>query len=324
MVERRISVLQTAAFSLSATSPCVDFLRILRIRVSESGYGRAGVPASVPKTVRRVPQVSIADDIIAIEHAASLVAAQFHGHTLGNAGTDHVADGRPPEVVRNTAGASCHRPRPPVPRQNLISRGLLTFAWPALTANAREPRRQRRLGAALDARHRETDEVAPTAGDGDSKHRSVGGRLCAGPHAILCRSNFGEGQARRDHLRGLPRQHARRVAQPQPGRERQRHSGSITGLFRHAHGMRHVPWHHALRSHSLQGDLRRQRPDEGAARDASGERHRVDAQPQGGFQRRPHAAWNVSGVSRRSVAGYGAIPASGRAHARLQGGSRLS
>jgi hypothetical protein len=57
-----------------------ESLRILRIRFARIGYCRASVPASVPKTARRVPQVSIAHDIIAIEHATSLVAAQFHGH----------------------------------------------------------------------------------------------------------------------------------------------------------------------------------------------------------------------------------------------------
>jgi hypothetical protein len=44
------------------------------------------MPTSVPKPTRSVPQVSIADDIIAIEDAASLVAAQFHGHALRNYG----------------------------------------------------------------------------------------------------------------------------------------------------------------------------------------------------------------------------------------------
>ncbi|MCM3879444.1 MAG: hypothetical protein ND807_04980, partial [Vicinamibacterales bacterium] len=71
------------------------------------------MPASVPKTTRSVPQISVADDIIAIKNAASLVAGQFHGHALWNAGTDHVADGRSPEVVRNAAGASGRRPGPP-------------------------------------------------------------------------------------------------------------------------------------------------------------------------------------------------------------------
>jgi hypothetical protein len=45
------------------------------------------VPTSVPKTTSSVSQISVADDIIAIEHAPSLVAAQFHGHALRNAGT---------------------------------------------------------------------------------------------------------------------------------------------------------------------------------------------------------------------------------------------
>ena len=50
-------------------------LRILRILLTGGGYGRASVPTSVPKPTRSLPQVSIADDIIAIENAARLVAA---------------------------------------------------------------------------------------------------------------------------------------------------------------------------------------------------------------------------------------------------------
>jgi hypothetical protein len=78
------------------------------------------VPASVPKTARRVPQISIAHDIIAIEHAAGLVAAQFRGHALRNAGPDHVADGRSPEFVRDAARSSS------LPL-NLVSDGALLF-----------------------------------------------------------------------------------------------------------------------------------------------------------------------------------------------------
>ena len=55
----------------------MDFLRILRFLAAAEGYGRASVPASVPKTTRSVPQISVAHDIIAIKNAASLVAAQF-------------------------------------------------------------------------------------------------------------------------------------------------------------------------------------------------------------------------------------------------------
>ena len=71
------------------------------------------MPTSVPKPTRSVPQISIADDIIAIEDAVSLVATQFHGHALRNPGPDHVADRRPAEVVRNTAGAPGGRLGPP-------------------------------------------------------------------------------------------------------------------------------------------------------------------------------------------------------------------
>jgi len=84
----------------------VDFLRILRIRLARIGYCRASVPTSVPKPTRRVPQISIADDIIAIEDAARLVTAQFHRDAFGNAGADHVPDGRATEFVRDAARAA--------------------------------------------------------------------------------------------------------------------------------------------------------------------------------------------------------------------------
>ena len=67
-------------------------------------YGRAGVPTSVPKPTRSVPQIPIADDIIAIENAARLVAAQFHRDPFGDAGADHVPDGGSTKVVRDAAG----------------------------------------------------------------------------------------------------------------------------------------------------------------------------------------------------------------------------
>ena len=41
------------------------------------------MPTSVPKPTRGVPQISIADDIIAIEDAARLVTAQFHRDAFG-------------------------------------------------------------------------------------------------------------------------------------------------------------------------------------------------------------------------------------------------
>src|SRR5688572_16714020 len=59
--------------------------------------------SSVPKPMRSLPQVSVAEDIIAIEHAARLVAAQFHRHAFGDACADHVPYGDSPEVVRDAA-----------------------------------------------------------------------------------------------------------------------------------------------------------------------------------------------------------------------------
>ena len=72
----------------------------------------ASVPTSVPKPSRSVPQVSVAHDIIAFKDAPGLVARQIHGHAFGDAGADHVPDGRSPEIVRDTARAPGGHPRP--------------------------------------------------------------------------------------------------------------------------------------------------------------------------------------------------------------------
>ena len=86
---------------------CEIVLRILRISLAAPvRYGWASVPTSVPKPTRGVPQVSVAHDIIAIEDAARLVAAQFHRHAFRDAGADHVPDGRSAEVVRDAARAA--------------------------------------------------------------------------------------------------------------------------------------------------------------------------------------------------------------------------
>jgi hypothetical protein len=60
----------------------------------------------VPQPVRRLPQVSVAHDIITIEDATRLVAAQFHRHAFGDAGAHHVPDGRSAKVVRDAAGTA--------------------------------------------------------------------------------------------------------------------------------------------------------------------------------------------------------------------------
>jgi len=83
----------------------MDFLRILRICFAGNGYCRASVPASVPKPTRSLPQISVAHDIITVEDAAGLVAAQFRGHSLGNSSPDHVPDCCSAEVVRDIARA---------------------------------------------------------------------------------------------------------------------------------------------------------------------------------------------------------------------------
>src|SRR5437870_7800906 len=73
-------------------------------------YRGRTVPKTVPQPVRRLPQVSVAHDIIAVEDAMRLVAAQFHRDAFGDAGAHHVPDGRPAEVVRNAARAACGDP----------------------------------------------------------------------------------------------------------------------------------------------------------------------------------------------------------------------
>ncbi len=51
-------------------------------------------PASVPKTTRRVPQISVAHDIIAVEDAPGLVTTQFHCYALRDAAVRCYANAR--------------------------------------------------------------------------------------------------------------------------------------------------------------------------------------------------------------------------------------
>jgi len=88
------------------------------------------VPASVPKSTSSVPQISVAHDIIAIKNAAGLVTAQFHGHPLRNACPDHVADGGPPEVVRDAPRTPGRRPRRPPSMVEAVSGDALASPVP--------------------------------------------------------------------------------------------------------------------------------------------------------------------------------------------------
>src|SRR3954466_12153869 len=94
-------------------------LRILRVWLNSTGHR--------VRTVRRLPQVSVAHNIIAIEDAARLVAAQFHRGAFGDPRADHVANGRPPEVVGNAARAAGGNPGP-APR---VVEAAEAIAWPA-------------------------------------------------------------------------------------------------------------------------------------------------------------------------------------------------
>ena len=66
----------------------------------------------VPKAMRRVSQVAITHDIIAVEDAAGFVATELHRHTLWNARANHVPDGGSSEVVRDTGRAPGGPPCP--------------------------------------------------------------------------------------------------------------------------------------------------------------------------------------------------------------------
>jgi hypothetical protein len=57
-------------------------LRILRTPLGSIGHRGRTAPKFVPQPARRVPQVSVAPDIIAIEDATRLVAAQCHRDAL--------------------------------------------------------------------------------------------------------------------------------------------------------------------------------------------------------------------------------------------------
>ena len=64
----------------------------------------------MPKPIRGLAQISVADDIITIEDATRFVAAQFHRHAFGDAGADHVPDGGSAEVMRDATWAASGDP----------------------------------------------------------------------------------------------------------------------------------------------------------------------------------------------------------------------
>src|SRR5215472_11642828 len=51
--------------------------------------------------LRSLGQICLAYDVVAVEDAARLVAAETHGYTLRDTSTDHVADGGPPKIMDN-------------------------------------------------------------------------------------------------------------------------------------------------------------------------------------------------------------------------------
>src|SRR5262245_37398552 len=55
---------------------------------------------------RGISEVAVANDVVPVEDAAGLVAAQFHRHAFRDTGTDHVANCRTAEVGRDTGRAS--------------------------------------------------------------------------------------------------------------------------------------------------------------------------------------------------------------------------
>src|SRR5581483_12295001 len=51
--------------------------------------------------------IRVVHDVVAVEHAAGLVAAEFHRNAFGDAGAHHVANRSAPEIVNdNTAESS--------------------------------------------------------------------------------------------------------------------------------------------------------------------------------------------------------------------------
>jgi len=52
----------------------------------------------------RVRQVQLADDVVAVEHAAGLVSANSHRYALLHARADEISDRRPAKVVEDPSG----------------------------------------------------------------------------------------------------------------------------------------------------------------------------------------------------------------------------
>ena len=50
----------------------------------------------------RMSQVLFADDVVALEYASGLVAGNRHGHSLGDAGANHVANRTAPEIMEQS------------------------------------------------------------------------------------------------------------------------------------------------------------------------------------------------------------------------------
>jgi len=52
------------------------------------------------ESLRGLAEVRLRDDVVALKNRPRPVAGDLHGHPLRDAGSDHVADSRPAEIVK--------------------------------------------------------------------------------------------------------------------------------------------------------------------------------------------------------------------------------
>ena len=72
----------------------------------------------------RLSQVTLTDDVVAIEDAARLVTAELHGNPLRDASADHVADRSTAQIVEQPSGDACRLARPSPRRLEVVFQGV--------------------------------------------------------------------------------------------------------------------------------------------------------------------------------------------------------
>ena len=96
------------------------------------------VSLSARRAVRGRAQVAVRHDVVAVEHAARLVAGELHRDAFRYAAANHVPDGGSPEVVRNAPGTPGREARRLPCRCERANRLRILLASPSLRDHANE------------------------------------------------------------------------------------------------------------------------------------------------------------------------------------------